>query len=508
MVKNINYLIFSRFLIIIGILLTILIFNFLYPTSLNITPFLNITLLIAVLSGIYFFLNNKTKISKDFIIQLQIFIDIIVISALIYITGSTESPFLFLLTIPIIISSVYLNKNTTILTGLLSFLALIIIIFFYYKLSENIAFEFIISRIVLYGLSFTGIALLSTYLVERTRLYKEEIEKKQIEFNRLNLLLQNIVENIEYAFISLDENLNLIFKNREADKLIEEGILKLLSKYPILKKKNRTFEEDFGKKILRIKYETIHFQEKKYNIFIIEDSTEEKKKEREEKIKERLLYLGEMAAGMAHEIRNPLTSLMASLQLLKEEKMNDNNKNISSLTNIIVDDIKRISSIIEDFLIFTENRNFKIERFEPKKQVETLMEELKRDGYKTDNIKIKIDNKVKDFSGNAYHFNLILKNLLTNSIKAVKNKGEIAVKIYIDEKNMELVVKDTGIGIEEEDLKNIFNPFFTKSKGKGMGMGLTIVKRIVELYRGKIEVFSEKGKGTEYQITLSQKKKE
>ncbi len=503
MVKNINILIISRFLIIVGILLTIFIFNFLYPTSINIAPLLNITLLIALLSGIYFFLNLNTSISKDYLIQLQLFIDIIVISSLIYVTGSMQSPFLFLLTIPIIISSIYLNKTKTVLIGVLSFLSLIIIITLYYtSFYGDIHIELILNKVILYGLSFTGIALLSAYLVERIRLYREEIEEKEIEFERLNLLLQNIVENIEYAFITLDEKGDLIFKNREADSLLKDNLLKILKDYFNMKN-NEAFELEFEDKILKVKYDNMNFENKHYHIFVIEDLTEEKKQERERQIRERLLYLGEIAAGMAHEIRNPLASLMASLQLIEEGKL----ENISLLTGIIVDDIKRISSIIEDFLIFTENRNFKIEEFDPEKQVIKVIKDLKREGYKTDIIKFKIDRKVEKYRGNSYHLSLVLKNLLTNSIKAVKNKGDISVKIYLDEKRMEMRVSDSGSGIEKEDLKNIFNPFFTKSKGKGMGIGLTIVKRIVELYNGTIEVFSEKGKGTEYTITLPQKKK-
>ena len=503
MVKNINILIISRFLIIVGILLTIFIFNFLYPTSINIAPLLNITLLIVLLSGIYFFLNLNTSISKDFLIQLQLFIDIIVISALIYVTGSTQSPFLFLLTIPIIISSIYLNKTKTVLIGVLSFLSLIVIITLYYtSFYGDIHIELILSRVILYGLSFTGIALLSAYLVERIRLYREEIEEKEIEFERLNLLLQNIVENIEYAFITLDEKGDLIFKNREADSLLSHNLLKYLRDSFNVKNKG-AFELELEDKILKVKYDNMNFENKHYHIFVIEDLTEEKKQERERQIRERLLYLGEIAAGMAHEIRNPLASLMASLQLIEEGKL----ENISLLTSIIVDDIKRISSIIEDFLIFTENRNFKIEELELEKQIVKVIKDLNRDGYKTDTIKFKIDKKVEKYKGNSYHLSLILKNLLTNSIKAVKNKGDISVKIYLDEKRMEMRVTDSGSGIEKKDLKNIFNPFFTKSEGKGMGIGLTIVKRIVELYNGTIEVFSEKGKGTEYIITLPQKKK-
>lgn len=446
-------------------------------------------------------MNLKKIVPREILIKLQVFIDIIIINALIYVSGVSESPFIFLLALPIIIASLFLDKKTTILIGFLSFLFLSMVIIFYYYFILNCGLFEYLNRLILYGVSFTGIAILSTYLSENIKKYSEEIEKKKEDFDRLNRIIQNIIENIDYGFITIDNSEKIIFKNKQIKKMLGDSVEDFLSLFAF-SEINRNFvkEVKFKKRIFKVNIEKFSFDEGEHFIIVIEDLTKEKERESKQRIEERLLYLGEIAAGMAHEIRNPLASLMASIQLLKEGE--NENQYQANLKEIILDDFRRLSSILEDFLIFTENRDMKILDFDIKKEVKNLIQELKIKYNDMEKLKISFSGETTIFRGNPYHFSLILKNLLTNSIKAVNNNiYDINVKISIDKDKLVLKIKDKGSGMEEKQLEKIFNPFYTKF-ANGMGIGLTIVKRVVELYNGKIQVNSEKGKGTEYTITI------
>ncbi len=502
--KNINYLIAGRFLIGIGIFLSITTVNLLYPFVFKFKSLYAIILLILILSIIYFFLNQKEIVSKSFLVKIQLLIDIVLINALIYVSGVSESPFIFLLALPIIIASLFLDKKSTILIGALSFLLLTIIILFYFTFISKIELFEYLNRLILYALSFTGIAILSTYLSDSIKRYGEEIEKKKEELERFNRLLQSIIENIDYGFIATDIDKNIIFKNKKIEKMFNNTITDFISLFDFQDIEQNYFKEiTFKNRIYRVNIEKFSFEKGDHFIMVIEDLTKEKEEETKKRIEEKLLYLGEIAAGMAHEIRNPLASLMASVQVLKEEDSSERDN--SRLKNIILEDFKRLSSILDDFLVFTENKEIKILDFDVKKEVENLIEELKFRYKEIDKLNISFKGESSIFRANPYHISLILKNLLTNSIKAVNNRMyDIDVEISIDSKELVINVKDKGLGMEKNQLNHIFNPFYSNFN-EGMGIGLTIVKRIVELYDGKIKVESWKNKGTVYNIVIPNK---
>jgi two-component system sensor histidine kinase PilS (NtrC family) len=503
--KNVTYLIAGRFFIGIGIFLSISIVNLLYPIVFRFKSLYIITFLILLSSIIYFFLNSKELIAQEILIKIQLFVDIIIINALIYVSGVSESPFIFLLALPIIIASLFLDKKSTILIGVLSFLLLTIVILFYYFFILRFGLFEYLNRLILYAVSFTGIAILSTYLSESLKKYSEEIEKKKEEFKRLNRLIQNMIENIDYGFITINKNGNVIFKNKKTEEMLGDSIKEFLSLFDFYKiNKNFVKEVSFNKRIFKVNIEKFSFDDGEHFIIVIEDLTKEKEKEHKQRTEERLLYLGEIAAGMAHEIRNPLASLMASIQLLREGEEQD--KYQTNLREIILDDFKRLSSILEDFLIFTENKDVKIIDFDINKEINNLIQELKFKYNDIEKMEVIFFGETTVFRGNPYHFSLILKNLLTNSMKAVNNNVyDINVEILLNKDELVLKIKDKGTGMEEEQLEKIFNPFYTKFKN-GMGIGLTIVKRVVELYNGTIQVHSQKNKGTEYTIKIPNKR--
>ncbi len=221
---------------------------------------------------------------------------------------------------------------------------------------------------------------------------------------------------------------------------------------------------------------------------------------------EHLSAIGEMTAGISHEIRNPLGIITSSAGLLKKkmEKLNIS----KTIPDIIVEESDRLNNIIKDFLDFAKPmtpdiRPCYIEDI-IEKNISFLMLEIQNQGFEIEkNISQNLPQIMADSSALYQAF----LNILLNSCQAMsKNKGKIIITIFLEDKNIILLFKDQGKGIKHDELEKIWTPFFT-TKEKGTGLGLGIVKNIIESHAGKIEISNRKVQGVQVKITLPIKKK-
>jgi len=221
---------------------------------------------------------------------------------------------------------------------------------------------------------------------------------------------------------------------------------------------------------------------------------------------EHLSDIGEMTAGISHEIRNPLGIITSSAGLLKKkmEKLNIS----KTIPDIIVEESDRLNNIIKDFLDFAKPmtpdiRPCYIEDI-IEKNISFLMLEIQNQGFEIEkNISQNLPQIMADSSALYQAF----LNILLNSCQAMsKNKGKIIITIFLEDKNIILLFKDQGKGIKHDELEKIWTPFFT-TKEKGTGLGLGIVKNIIESHAGKIEISNRKVQGVQVKITLPIKKK-
>lgn len=219
---------------------------------------------------------------------------------------------------------------------------------------------------------------------------------------------------------------------------------------------------------------------------------------------ENMAVVGEMAAGLAHEIKNPIASLSGSIQLLLESGEYDSVQ--KKLMKIVVRESGRLSGLVSEFLLFAKPKTGKSEPVSINKILEESMDQCLMDVKFKDKITITGDIEENlNTEMDPDHLRQVVLNLLLNSAEAMENsKGEINVKAY-GLKNGYLLIKiiDNGSGMDEEILKFIFDPFFT-TKVRGTGLGLSIVYRLLETYGCQIDVKSEKGAGTEFRIKLKQ----
>lgn len=243
------------------------------------------------------------------------------------------------------------------------------------------------------------------------------------------------------------------------------------------------------------------------HLLIFQDLTSYKQMEEELRRAEKLAAIGELAAGLAHEIRNPLASLYGSIQLLQGEcELGGSNRR---LMQIILQESERLNELIGDFLLFASPRCGVKEEFALIPLVEETLALLEKHPAFGEGIRVsvRIDRSVK-LVASRKQMQQIFWNLLLNAVQALPDgKGEIRVEAEFkarrdDSDEWVLIrIRDTGRGIQPENLDRIFDPFFT-TREEGTGLGLSVVYRIVESHGGRIRVSSDPGRETVFQIEL------
>jgi len=223
----------------------------------------------------------------------------------------------------------------------------------------------------------------------------------------------------------------------------------------------------------------------------------------EDRIKrvEKMAYMGEMAAGITHEIKNPLASLSGSIQILRKEVSYDPEHD--KLMQIVLRETDRLSALVNNFLLFAKPLAGNIEKIELES---ALTETVKLFGKnKTDNNKISITS---EFSSNIWiemdsaHLYQVIWNLLLNAAEAIEGEGLVGIKTYHLKHNYAgIEISDNGCGIADGYMQSIFDPFFT-TKSRGTGLGLSIVHSILEHCDTWLDVESEVDRGTKFSFKV------
>ncbi len=364
--------------------------------------------------------------------------------------------------------------------------------------------------------------------IDNTRLF-DKIKESEEKY-------RNLVEDIEDVIFRLDKKGRYLFLN-SALKNVTGYTLQEFYKNPsiateMIHKHDGELVKDTIRKVIEgelkvskdleyriyckngeelwVSQNTYPIKNKKGNIVGIEgimrDITNSKKIEEQIRRSERLASIGELAASIAHEIRNPLGAISNSVCMLKRDLSlkGDDQK----LFEMVVEETDRLNSIITNFLTFAHPAAYHFVRSNILEIIDETLFLLEQDARFHDEIKIvKIyGNDIPMVYVDRNWIRKVFWNLLVNSIDAMPRGGKIFVrvrKLKIPDKNeIEIVVADTGLGISPEIIRKIFEPFFTTKKSKGTGLGLSIVHRIVDNHGGVIDVKSKPNKGTIFTIRL------
>jgi two-component system sensor histidine kinase PilS (NtrC family) len=238
-------------------------------------------------------------------------------------------------------------------------------------------------------------------------------------------------------------------------------------------------------------------------LFTFQDVTVLRRLERDAQMQQRLAAVGEMAAGLAHEVRNPLASMSGSVQLLRQELQLTEEQ--AQLMDIVLRESDRLNRTIGQFLAYARPQRFTVTRLDVRRAVRDTALLIRNGADVSDRHTIEVDVPADAVwcEADEGQVKQILWNLATNGIRAMPDGGRLRLAARFGDDDVEAIleVQDTGIGIPEDELETIFQPFHS-GFAQGTGLGMAIVYRIVNDYGGEIRVTSTPGAGTTVQVRL------
>lgn len=365
-----------------------------------------------------------------------------------------------------------------------------------------------------------GFIILNTSIIgftwNRTLQYSVDKKTKELEFTKEELQMTFdgmkeylVITNKDLKIKNINDSF-LSFLNRKKEELINKEIITVDIVYKILDAIDFQFIKD-NHNISDFKYNNNYYdirisiidhgkESGIYYLFILNDITYEKIENEKMLQANKMSAIGQLAAGIAHEIRNPLGIIRNSTYLLdKSDKADVQKKAIKSINKAvkrgsnIIDNLLNFSRLSNDYKKTIDIRNFLYEIKSLYKQ------ELKKSGIKIE-INCKEGIKLDINSASLKH---IIINIINNSIDAIDDKGKIEIDCVCDKEQLKLSIMDNGCGMDSYTKNNIFTPFFTtKDVGKGTGLGLYIAYSEIEKIGGDIYVESEVNKGTTVYIRI------
>ena len=544
---------FCRILILTLLLTITFIFQvsekkyFFIPMTNDFYYFLSLFYLVTIF---YALLLKKIKDLQRFAF-VQIVMDHLFITGLIYFTGGKESFFPVTYVFSIIGSSIILyQRGAFFFASLSTFLYGLLLLFQLHHwinpLGSPSLYDAsqIFYSLVIYMATFYIVAFLSSTISEELKKKKKELIQKQADYNQLETFNRNIIQSLDSGLLTIDLDGKINFLNRPAEKILKrkEGELRNVTIYDLFPNINDVIEEvkrkssdplsdyqryqapltNVGGTRLYLGFSISPLTDPGGSLIghtlIFQDITKIKEMEDQMKRVDKMAAVGLLAAGMAHEIRNPLASLSGSIQMLKSELTLDPSQ--QRLMEITLRESERLNALITDFLLFAQPPQTHKIPWEMWKIVEETIDlfthspsfhegiRIRRPGVR-DNTQVLIDpDQMKQ----------VFWNLLINAGQAMSDGGEI--RIDLDKRNeafwgtllplptpqtgrdwVKISVTDSGQGIPPQEKEKIFEPFFT-TKERGTGLGLSIVHKIVENHNGVIKVESEVGKGSTFTIFL------
>ncbi|PGY14199.1 PAS domain S-box protein [Bacillus sp. AFS031507] len=247
----------------------------------------------------------------------------------------------------------------------------------------------------------------------------------------------------------------------------------------------------------------INGQGKPYQYLAIRnDITERKKTEEVLHRQDKLAAVGQLAAGVAHEIRNPLTSMKGYAEFLQ---LDEKDPERMEFLSIILDEIERVNTIVEDFMVLAKPKAVELEEKNVVPVIKNVVSLLEFEARKK-NVLLTFDcnHEIIQIECDENRLKQVFLNFIKNGIEAMPNGGELHVKTIIHDNNVQISIQDTGVGISKEKLKKLGEPFYTTKKN-GNGLGLMVSFKIIESHNGKVFVESEPNKGTTFNILLPAK---
>ncbi len=487
--------------------------------------------LIAVgLTIVYFFVLRINK-NHGWQVRTQFVLDALLITWLVWRTGDLSSPYITLYIVIISAASIFLTARETLLTAaicvaLFSLLSFLVAFAAVESFGATPEFSRSIQIIAFHDVAFLVVGLLASRLSDR-RASGEELKETTKTLANLRVLNQRIVESIRSGLITTDLDGNIYTFNRaaaeitgfEASVMRGKSIFSLFGniKLPIADSLDAT---DTGEQPPRFETDVITpdgfavrvgyaisplFSEAGETtglILTFQDLTEIRSMEQSIRRKDRLAAVGRVAAGLAHEIRNPLGAMRGAIQVLQMNTPPESSN--ASLMEIVLRESDRLNKIITNFLTYARPRVANFSETDVQEAIRDTFTLLKHSPDVKENHRIETD--LPDYpvliSADSTQLKQIFWNLARNAIQAMEQGGILAVKLEeLNGERVRILFRDTGCGMSPEQVEKLFEPFSTSTTG-GTGLGLSIVYQIIRDHNGTINVRSLENEGTTITVEL------
>lgn len=423
----------------------------------------------------------------------------------------------------------HLNKTYQVRI-VLSVLAFILILswgFFYYLGGYQINWPLDLAFTVVV---LAGIWVVSGY-VDRLNLLVSDLNKREKEAHELTERLNRITDNLQEIVFETNEKGQIIFLNQawkqmtgydideclgtmynqyfDQEERVVKHLLSVIKEHKDAGRVELQLLHKEGKKVWGDVHYKLYFDEQHQftgGIGTVADITKQKQAKLElEKSNQqlqmqaqKLAVAGQIAAGIAHEVRNPLTSVNGFLQLMKTQYPER-----TDYFDIIFSEIKRIDFVLSELLVLAKPQSVNFQEVRLHELLEQVITLLKTNAVLS-NIDLKQPFKKQDAGAilaDANQMKQLFINLIKNAIEAMPEGGSIYISTEKVMNEWKIIIQDEGKGMSEENIQKIYDPFFSTKK-EGTGLGLTICATILKDHHGRMEVSSELGKGTAFHIYL------
>ncbi len=513
------------------------------PASTTSIRNLGVAVIFWLILGLVFLIYNQ--LSRDYLLQayLQIFSDIVVITAILHITGDLESNYFSLYLVTIMLASVLFPRGRAFLVAAVSFVCMGAMVEIAYLptiypdlVSKFPALQFFVSSSLLQpdlrtlqvkiGASLFGffaVAYLSNYLAENLHKAGRELRDKDGQVASLQAKNENIIQSMREGLLSVDLDGTITELNPAGAEILGRqigelggGLIHTIFRglaeeipshtepaFPQARQEITYLHPQRGQRVLGISSSPLVVPPVGMvgYVYNFQDLTEEKRREAEYRAKDRMATLGRMAASIAHEIRNPLASIAGSVKLLRSISQLDDDQ--AKLITIVSRESERLNKLVSDFLQYSREQRFEFQRVD----VITLLEEtlLMVEHHPLFSPKIHIERKFPrravTMMADADKLRQVFWNICDNSLKAMPNGGTLTAQAEEMGKRVRVVLADTGTGFSARQLEKVFEPF-QSSFNAGTGLGLAMVYQIIRGHQGTVQLHSQPGSGAQFVIDL------
>lgn len=362
-----------------------------------------------------------------------------------------------------------------------------------------------ILSLALFNLSYIAVIIVSGQLKDEiygiesdlTRVRKKS--KSQAEFAKV------LVENIPLGLLVTHQNHSVIMQNSFVEKslsLAASDIEHLLQQSSNRLSSDIEFKSSVASDPRTYQLDKTHYFDEELNesltISLIKDVTDIRKLEEQLKQKDKLAAIGQLAAGIAHEIRNPLAGISGSVQLLSEET---NDPDQMKLMKIIIKEIDRLNNLITEFLDYAKPEKKPDQTVDVAQIMDEVVQNIKLHSALAAGVQWDLHLKSEKVLGFSEKLKQCFLNIVINAVQALEGRSRPNIKISSQRSSgmVTVSISDNGAGMKPETLKRMFEPFHT-TKTKGTGLGLAVTHKILEAHLAQVEIKSELGIGTEFII--------